>query len=95
MMQPLPEQTLEFRGIRLEHLSIYLEQLGGVPDRTPEFPYAFRGPDWEASILHEEEVRFTASFAVNAVLIRFTARNEERLKEVVKAFRLKTFRAGG
>lgn len=90
----MAEQTLEFRGIHLEHLMIYFIELGAVK-QTFEFPFVFQGPDWQANILSENHVRFTPVFIVNAVFIRFGAPTEEILQDVITAFRRKTFRAGG
>lgn len=90
----MAEQTLEFRGIRLEHLMSYFKELEAV-QKTFAFPYVFRGSDWQASILRESEIRFTPVFAVNAVFIRFEAVNDEVLRELIAAYRTKTFRAGG
>jgi hypothetical protein len=88
------EQTLEFRGIRLEHLIDYLKELQAV-QQTFEPPYVFNGPGWQADILKEEQVQITSRFSVNAVFIRFEAPTEEELQHVITAYRRKTFRAGG
>ncbi|MGG1596690.1 hypothetical protein [Paenibacillus naphthalenovorans] len=88
------ERTLEFRGIPLEHLKTYLIELGAAK-QTFEFPFVFQGPDWQANILSENQLRFTPVFIVNAVFIRFEASSQEALQHVIAAFRRKTFRAGG
>jgi len=88
------EQTLELRGIRLTHLIDYLKELGAEP-RSSDIPMRFEGPGWRADILEETEIRFTPIFAVNAVKIRFAADTDEQLAAVVRAYRTKTFRAGG
>jgi hypothetical protein len=88
------EQTLEFRGIRIEHLMDYLREIEAV-QHTYEFPYVFEALGWNASILREDELRFTPVFIVNAVFIRFEAQTEELLKDTITAYRKKTFRAGG
>jgi len=90
----MPEQTLEFRGLRLEHLMAHLRELG-AEQRTFEFPYRFEGDGWSAELLRERDIRFTPVFVVNAVTIRFEADAEETLADVLKAYRLKTFRGGG
>lgn len=90
----MAEQTLEFRGIRIEHLMNYLNELNAV-QQTFEFPFVFQGPGWQASILSEHELRFTPVFIVNAVFIQFEALTEEILLDVTTAYRKKTFRAGG
>jgi hypothetical protein len=88
------EQTLEFRGIRIEHLMEYLLEIEAV-QHTYEFPYVFQALGWNASILREKELRFTPVFIVNSVFIRFEAQTEELLKDTLTAYRKKTFRAGG
>lgn len=90
----MTEQTLEFRGIHVEHLMTYLKELGAVK-QTVEFPFVFQGPNWRAKILSEDHIRFTSVFIVNAVFIRFEASTEEILQDVITSFRRKTFRAGG
>lgn len=88
------EQTLEFRGIRLEHLINYLTELAAIQE-TFEPPYVFQGSGWKADILREDQVQITSRFVINAVFIRFEASTEEGLQEVIKAYRMKTYRAGG
>jgi hypothetical protein len=87
-------KELEFRGIPLEHLGMYFQELGGEKI-TDSFPFIYRAEDWSAHILNQEEITFTAVFKVNAVHIRFIAENEEMLEKVIKGYRMKTFRAGG
>lgn len=87
-------KELEFRGIPLLHLGMYLEELGGVRSNV-SFPICYSGDKWIAEILSEEEIAFTAVFKVNAVHIRFKAENNEILEELIKKYRKKTFRAGG
>lgn len=90
----MTEIELEFRGIHIEHLMMYLEEIGGKR-LSNSFPYKFQGDQWGACILKEQEIVFTAAFKVNAVFIRFKAENEKILEDVLKKYRLKTFRAGG
>ncbi|MDF2961670.1 MAG: hypothetical protein K0S39_3405 [Paenibacillus sp.] len=90
----MAELTLEFRGIRLEHLISYLKELQGIQQNF-EFPYMFHGPSWQANILSEAQMLVTSRFRVNAVFIRFEAPDDEELHDVITAFRRKTFRAGG
>ncbi|KAA9027562.1 hypothetical protein [Niallia endozanthoxylica] len=87
-------KELEFRGISLRHLGMYLEELGGEKSNH-SFPVCYNGGNWKAEILSEEEIAFTAVFKVNAVHIRFQAENNEILEELIIKFRKKTFRAGG
>lgn len=89
-------QELEFRGIHLQHLQLYLEELGGMRVALQHpFPILFRGDNWTATILHEEELTFTPVFKVNAVHIRFESEQEEMLEEIIQKYRLKTTRIGG
>lgn len=87
-------KELEFRGIPLDHLKMYFQELGGE-QATDLFPFIYNGDGWSAHILREEEIAFTTVFKVNAVKIRFIAKNEETLEEILKRYRRKTFRAGG
>lgn len=88
------EKVLEFRGIHIEHLMMYLEEMGGKRVSN-SFPYKFQGDHWNACVLKEQEIAFTAAFKVNAVFIHFSAVNEKVLEDVLKKYRIKTFRAGG
>jgi hypothetical protein len=90
----MAEQTLEFRGIRLEHLMNYFKELEAV-QQTFEPPYVFQGSGWQTDIIREDQVQITSRFFVNAVFIRFEAPTEEELQDVITAYRRKTFRAGG
>jgi hypothetical protein len=85
---------LEFRGIKLEHLGMYFEELGGKLI-TDCFPYIYKCEDWSGEILNEEELTITSTFKVNAVKIRFQAEDEITLQELVKNYRVKTRRIGG
>lgn len=87
-------KELEFRGIPLRHLGMYLEELGAKKG-SDSFPISYHGENWRAEILCEEEIAFTAVFKVNAVHIRFMAENHEILDGVINQYRKKTFRAGG
>jgi hypothetical protein len=87
-------KELEFRGIPLEHLKMYFQELGGE-QATDSFPFMYDGDGWSAHILREEEIAFTTVFKVNAVDIRFEAKSEKILEETLKRYRRKTFRAGG
>jgi len=88
------EKTLEFRGITLSHLCMYFEELGGAK-LNDEFPVCFKGANWNAEILSEEELTFTKIFKVNAVHIRFMAETEDALADLLKKYRYKTTRIGG
>lgn len=90
----MADQLLEFRGIPLRHLLMYLEELGGK-QCTRQLPFVFQGDGWQAVLLREEIVAITSRFHVNAVFIRFSAGSEETLQRVVSAFRKKTLRVGG
>lgn len=87
-------KKLEFRGISLSYLSMYLKELGGE-QHTHSFPFLFKGSGWSAEILKEETITFTPSFKVNAVHMHFYADSDEILEQVIKRYRYKTTRAGG
>lgn len=87
-------RELEFRGINLNHLKLYFEELGGIP-LTDQFPYIYRGESWRGEIGSEGELTFTPAFKVNVVKIRFTADSESELTEIIRKYRLKTTRIGG
>jgi hypothetical protein len=90
----MPSKQLEFRGIPVNHLAMYLEELGG--DRiTDTMPFLYEGDGWTANIITEQEIAFTSVFKVNAVQILFTANDEETLKQLIKNYRYKTTRIGG
>jgi hypothetical protein len=90
----MTEMNLEFRGICLEVLGGYLEELGGKR-KTNSFPYIYEGDRWSAQILREEEITFTAVFKVNAVHIHFFTENDKVMEELIKKYRYKTIRVGG
>lgn len=88
------QTELEFRGIRLEQLLDYFNELGGT-QLTNQFPIQINGTNWESSILFEEEVKITSSFFVNAVHINFKADTDKILETLLKEYRKKTTRVGG
>jgi len=87
-------KQLEFRGIKREHLGVYFEELGAkrVTDR---FPFVYAANDWTGEIVSEQEITFTSSFKVNAVTVRFHAKDQIELAELIKNYRYKTTRIGG
>lgn len=91
------EKVLEFRGIPIHHLGMYLEELGaeGSDQTLDSLPALYKACEWSAEIASEEIIAFTANFKVNAVKIRFLASGEQGLNEVIKRFRYKTTRVGG
>ena len=78
----------------MTQLELYLKELGGSR-LTESTPFIFKGENWRATILSEEEISFTSVFKVNSIKIRFQANDEETLNELLKKYRKKTFRAGG
>lgn len=89
-------RELEFRGINRQHLEMYFEELGGKRIVSAEaFLAVFAGDGWEAQIVSEEDLAFTAVFKVNAVKVRFVAYDEANLEELIKRYRYKTTRVGG
>lgn len=87
-------KDLEFRGIRIDHLGMYFEELG-AKQITETLPYVFEAESWRGEILSEVELTFTKSFKVNAVSIRIHAENDQILNEIIKNYRYKTTRIGG
>jgi hypothetical protein len=85
---------LEFRGINLEYLGIYFEELG-AKQITHSFPYIFKHHNWNAEILTEEVISLTRIIKVNQVHIRFNAESKEFLEELILSYRKKTTRVGG
>jgi hypothetical protein len=87
-------RELEFRGIPLSHLGMYFEELG-AKKQSNKFPYTYQAKHWRGELLKEEELIFTKVFKVNSVHIRFQARTEEELDDLIKKYRYKTTRIGG
>lgn len=87
-------RDLEFRGIAIEHLGMYFEELG-AKKITDKFPYVFLAEKWSGQILAEEQISFTSIFKVNTVKVRFCANDDEVLDELIKNYRYKTTRIGG
>ncbi|MEH7097547.1 hypothetical protein [Neobacillus vireti] len=90
----MAEIDLEFRGIHIDHLGMYFQELGAI-QVTDTFPLIYEAEGWSGQILSEEELAFTAIFKVNAVRVRFIAEDEDTLNEVMKNYRYKTTRIGG
>ncbi|MBT2659538.1 hypothetical protein [Bacillus sp. ISL-45] len=88
------DRILEFRGINLDHLGMYFEELGGRLV-TDSFPFVYEAGGWRAEILSEDELAFTKTFIVNAVHIRFAAETMGELEQLIKNYRYKTTRVGG
>lgn len=88
------EKDLEFRGIRIDHLGLYFEELG-AKQITGRFPYVYEAESWSGQILSEKEISFTSSFKVNTVQVRFCANEESILNELIRNYRYKTTRIGG
>lgn len=55
MALTLFEKKLEFRGIALQQIQLYLKELGGN-GLSDHFPIHFQGENWSASILSEEKI---------------------------------------
>ena len=87
-------KDLEFRGIAIEHLGMYFEDLG-AKKITDKFPYVFTTEKWSGQILSEEQISFTSIFKVNTVKVRFHANDDKVLDELIKNYRYKTTRIGG
>ncbi len=92
----MESRELEFRGINLDHLGMYFEELGGRKmTETDDLPQIYTGDGWSGQILREEDVTITRTFIVNAVHICFLAESAEILDELIKNYRFKTTRIGG
>lgn len=88
------QKELEFRGIPLKHIEMYLQELGGVRS-SDSLPILYHGQKWSVTIVSEEEISFTSVFKVNAIKMIFKAETDEVLEDVIRKYRKKTFRAGG
>lgn len=87
-------RELEFRGININHLKLYFEELGGIL-LADQFPFVYRGEGWSGEIGSEGQLTFTPAFKVNVVKVRFTADSDGALQEIIRKYRLKTTRIGG
>jgi hypothetical protein len=90
----LVSRELEFRGINRKYLGMYFEELGGN-QITDFFPIIFEHINWRAEILNEEQISLTSIIKVNQIHIRFHAKDEDTLQELIKNYRYKTTRIGG
>jgi hypothetical protein len=90
----MASKELEFRGIKMSHLGTYFEELG-AEKKSDSFPFLFKSLSWKAEIISEEIITITSSFHVNAIMIRFTADNDEILEQLIRNYRQKTTRVGG
>lgn len=92
----MASKELEFRGIPLHHLRMYFEELGAVNKTLGNsLPNRFEKNGWNAEIISERTLAFTANFKVNAVKIRFEAADTESLQDLITNYRYKTTRVGG
>lgn len=97
----MKDAVLEFRGINLDHLGMYFEELGAIrktegPISIKEaLPVLYEADGWSSEILSDEEIAFTSIFKINAVKIRFYAESDEALAGLIKNYRYKTTRIGG
>jgi len=96
------EHTMELRGIPLSQLVDYLNECAGRlavadnwTDEAVQLPLRIQTGEWQAEILREEIVTITSRFHVNAVFIRFAAKEEEALSRLLARFRTKVIRVGG
>jgi hypothetical protein len=85
------QKTLEFRGINIKHLEMYIEELGGVKISKNEFTNDL----WSVKILSEDHIKLTSIIEVNSVNVLFSAVNETELENLIKKYRYKTTRVGG
>jgi hypothetical protein len=89
----MAQKMLEIRGISRADLVRYLIQLKGkaIEDQTQD---TFAGTGWCCTLSQEESFIFLQS-KIPKVFVTFTAEESETLEQIIKDFRLKTFRAGG
>jgi hypothetical protein len=87
------EKTLEIRGINRDDLITYLIQLkGNLIDN--EIQTTISGKGWRCTLSEEEHFLFLQS-NIPKVFVTFSAADSQVLEQIIKDFRLKTFRAGG
>lgn len=87
-------KTMEIRGIRIDEIAAYFEQIGGERSESEDSYLVISNNDWYVNISPEESFTFMHS---EIPIVHFTiyAANEAILDQIVKEIRLKTFRAGG
>lgn len=86
------KEELEIRGIHRTDILAYLIQLNG--HYKQEDQSVIVGNNWECFVSQESYMRMFHS-DIPIVFVTFTSNSEKVLKEVIRQFRLKTFRAGG
>ncbi|MCT8138778.1 hypothetical protein H1D32_14260 [Anaerobacillus sp. CMMVII] len=84
------EEKLEIRGISRKELIIYLLQLGAIESDN----HLYRANNWTCYISDEDRFHMFQSWIPRVELV-FSSTDLDSLKEVLKNFRKKTFRAGG
>lgn len=87
-------EKLEIRGINCTELVNYLIELGGNQVPNEENVTSIKSGDWYCEVAQEETFTFMHS-EIPKVHLEFQSENKESLAEVLRKFRLKTFRAGG
>ncbi|MDQ0340380.1 hypothetical protein J2S00_003189 [Caldalkalibacillus uzonensis] len=93
--QAMHTEQLEIRGVNRRDILRYLSELGGqICTESLASTTVFQHPNWECHVSREEFFIFLQS-QVPKVHVRFLSSNQHKLEEIVEAFRLKTFRAGG
>lgn len=90
----ITNENLEIRGINRSELVAYLKELGGKQVSDEENVVMIKSGDWSCQVEPEEIFTFMHS-DLPKVHLEFYSENKETLAEVLRKFRLKTFRAGG
>ncbi|SER45432.1 hypothetical protein [Salisediminibacterium halotolerans] len=87
-------KTMEIRGIRLDEIITYFEQISGSKSVSADGRSSVESKHWYVDLLPEESFTFMHS---DIPVVHFTifANDQAVLDDVIKAIRLKTFRAGG
>ncbi|WP_416149614.1 hypothetical protein ACM26V_01050 [Salipaludibacillus sp. HK11] len=89
-------EKLEIRGIKRGDLIAYLIDLGGeyFSDCRDGKKVKIGNQDWQCDLSEEETYTFMHS-EIPKVYLTFQSENQPVLVEVIRKFRLKSFRAGG
>ncbi|WP_280768333.1 hypothetical protein [Salipaludibacillus daqingensis] len=87
-------EKLEIRGIHHKDIISYLMELGGEKVPSEEDFVVIDSKEWKCTVSPEQFFTFMHS-SIPKVHLEFQSDNSELLTEVLRKFRLKTFRAGG
>ncbi|PYZ94410.1 hypothetical protein CR194_02435 [Salipaludibacillus keqinensis] len=88
------KEKLEIRGISRDELFKYVQELGGERLSSNSDMILFQSDKWSCTLSSEETFYFMHS-DIPIVHVSFHSSNEDALRDILRKFRLKTFRAGG